>query len=237
MDPKRARQFLPFRNRPNKHGSAGSHDQGERRRNTSMNTGPAKNTYERTRTYVRTFWQAIWHPMSDPLAAVAHKSTFPCGKASTRYLADSLAGKTCARTSGEPRSYRQKATADWKAAEQPADGPHGGGGATVRDVHHRDRHSAPAAAYRHPPHARRTARVVGDDRRCDSSRSVVGPESEAVVEARLLDKTLPARGDATRERRAGAKRHSRGIGRVRSRPATPIRRSPGTTCVPARRAR
>ena len=93
MDPKRARQFLPFRNRPNKHGSAAFHDQGEKRRNTSMNTGPAKNTYERTGTYVRTFWQAIWHPVSDPLAAVAHKSTFPCGKALTRYLADHLAGK------------------------------------------------------------------------------------------------------------------------------------------------
>ena len=37
-----------------------------------------------------------------------------------------------------------------------------------------------------------------------------GAESEAVVEARLLDKTLPARGDATREHRAGSKRHNRG---------------------------
>ena len=46
-----------------------------------MNTGPAKNTYERLRIYGTSSWQAIWHPVSDPLAAVAHIPFFPCGKA------------------------------------------------------------------------------------------------------------------------------------------------------------
>jgi len=45
--------------------------------------------------------------------------------------------------------------------------------------------TAPRPCVSSPPHARRTARIVRDDRRCDSSRSAVGAASEAVVEARL----------------------------------------------------
>ena len=101
--------------------------------------------------------------------------------------------------------------------------------------------TAPRRCVSSPPHARRTARIARDDRRCDSSTSAVGVESEAVVEARLPRRhatctrrcnasVVPDRSDTNRE--IGPVRSS-----VRSRPDTRIRRSPRTPYGPARRAR
>ena len=161
MDPRRARQFLPFRNRPNKHGSAGSHDQGEERRNTSMNTGPAKNTYERLRIYGTSFWQAIWHPVSDPPCGGRSHPIFPCGKAFGRLFGRKI---VCTYTRGAeiipPEGDRSFA----KAPEQPADGPPGAGSATVRSAHPLESGTASGVAYRpRRTHAERP-RIVGNDR-------------------------------------------------------------------------
>ena len=85
-----------------------------------------------------------------------------------------------------------------------------GAGRPCELFHHRDRHNASAlhivTTARAPNRANRPRRSPMRFLKKRRGR----PNRRRPSEARLLDETLRARGDAARERRAGSKRHNRG---------------------------
>ena len=132
-------------------------------------------------------------PCERPLAAVAHKSTLPCGKALTRYLADYLAENVCTYIGGA-EIISPESDGPWKARP----GSHRTGRPVTAGRRRRSASAVPETGPTSRTAPTRTARIVRDDlneMRQEHSRRRSGTGAESP----------PLQRDAARKRRWNAR--------------------------------